>query len=318
LDLDRLDLREIDVVSEGEWASFDLCTPLGRGSFRLRTMMLCIYFFCESIAMLHKSIAFRKMSSLSDFLASIVVWLFMICFFFIAKVMDALGTPRLLNKYELMNTRMQVGKYLVLANSVQELLKTTSVRIQNDIQQRKNFKNTLETKLRAYVKNIKKKQPRISRKELVAILSRDYFQELQEIGATIDGIKVFEDHRKLLHSYMNEIFRTVTSNENALATQQLAHDLKTMLNGLGNIKLNTTVLTDDIENNLNEASSKLLDMSEKAQETLLNTRDALNGNQMEEIKINDSVLNSILMDVEVEVEEPIRSSMSKPMASSDL
>ena len=268
--------------------------------------------------MLHKSIAFCKMSSLSDFLASIVVWLFMICFFFIAKVMDALGTPRLLNKYELMNTRMQVGKYLVLANSVQELLKTTSARIQNDIQQRKNFKNTLETKLRAYVKKIKKRQPRISRKELVAILSRDYFQDLQEIGATIDGIKVFEDHRKLLHSYMNEIFRTVTSNENALATQQLAHDLKTMLNGLGNIKLNTTVLTDDIENNLNEASSKLLDMSEKAQETLLNTRDALNGNQMEDIKINDSVLNSILMDVEVEVEEPIRSSMSKPMASSDL
>lgn len=299
--------------------SFDLCTPLGRGSFRLRTMMIGIYiFFCELIAILHKSIAFRKMSSLSDFLASIVVWLFMICFFIVAKVMDALGTPRLLNKYELMNTRMQVGKYLVLANSVQDLLKTTSARMQNDIQQRKNFKNTLETKLRAYVKNIKKKQPRISRKELVAILSRDYSQELLEIGATIDGIKMFEDHRHILHSYMNEIFRTVSSNENALATQQLAYDLKTMLNGLGNIKLNTTVLTDDIENNLSEASSKLLDMSEKAQETLLNTRDALSGNKMEDIKINDSVLNSILMEVETEVEEPIRSSMSKQMASADL
>lgn len=261
------------------------------------------------------------MSSLSDLLASFVVWVFMICFYVIAKVVDALGTPRLLNKYELMSTRMQVGKYLVLANAVQDLLQSRSEAILNDIQQRKNFKKAKETKLRAYVKNMKRKQPRISRKEIVAILSRDYSKELLEIGNTVDGIKMVEEHRNILHSYMNEIFRTVSSNENALATQQLAYDLKTMLTGLGNIKLNTSVLTDDIENNLSEASSKLVDMSEKAQETLFNTRDALSANTMDEIKINDSVLNSILNvdgDADPVFEEPSRSSMSTPMVSSGL
>lgn len=191
------------------------------------------------------------------------------------------------------------------STKVRELLLKNYKTKQEEINQRRNFINHVESNLIEYKNYIKKRLPNATTEQIKQALNEAHLDDLMQISATIEYIKLLEEQNKIILVNIKTIYDSINSQEFTLSTSKLAYDLSSMLGNIAKIPTDNTKVNDDIEKNLDKTADLLDDLDENANQSLLDTRTAMNAVKKQEIVINDSVYDNILYEKPTLPVEPI-------------